>query len=108
MKKFNYGEMRGGWFIGNFEPTAFKTKNFEVAYVKHKKGQKWDKHFHKVATEITLVINGKIKINDNIYTSGDIFVIYPNEIADPYFLEDSEVVVVKAPSDMHDKYVIKR
>lgn len=100
--------MRGGWFIGNFEPTAFKTQNFEVAYVKHAKGQKWDTHFHKIATEINLVIRGKIKINDAVYLPGDIFVIYPNEIAAPSFLEDSEVFIVKVPSDVNDKYTVKK
>jgi quercetin dioxygenase-like cupin family protein len=107
MKKFKYDDMKAGWYIGNFEPTAFKTQNFEVAYVKHSKGQKWDAHFHKIATEINLLIRGKIKINDIIYSSGDIFIIYPNEVAVPSFLEDSEVVIVKVPSDVNDKYVVK-
>ena len=108
MKTFNYDNMKGGWFIGNFQPSAHRTKNFEVAYVRHKKDQPWDKHFHKVATEITLIISGKVKINDKIYSSGDIVVIEPNEIADPYFLENTELVVVKTPSDVNDKYVVKR
>jgi quercetin dioxygenase-like cupin family protein len=108
MKKFNYEEMKGGWFIGDFEPAAFKTKTFEVAYVKHKKGDPWDKHFHKIATEITLVIRGKVKINDEIYSAGDIVVIEPNEIADPYFLEDVEFMIIKTPSDVNDKYTTKR
>ena len=54
MKKFDFSVMKGGWFVGNFEPTAFKTKDCEVAYVKHFKDQEWEKHFHKIATEITL------------------------------------------------------
>ena len=100
--------MKGGWFIGNFEPSVVKTKDFEVAYTRHKKGEYWEKHHHKVATEITLVIKGKIKINDEIFSTGDIFVIYPNEIADPTFLEDSEVVIIKMPSNTDDKYIEKR
>ena len=35
MRKFDFSIMKGGWFVGNFEPTAFKTKDCEVAYVKH-------------------------------------------------------------------------
>ena len=34
--------------------------------------------------------------------------IEPNEIADPKFLEDSEVAIVKVPSDTNDKYNIER
>ena len=98
--------MKGGWFVGDFEPSAFRTKNFEVAFTKHTKGQQWETHFHKVATEITMVISGKIQINDQVFVSGDIFVIYPNEIAAPQFLEDSEVIVIKTPSDVNDKYIV--
>jgi quercetin dioxygenase-like cupin family protein len=108
MKKFRYDQMKGGWFVGNFEPSVFKTKNFEVGYLKHKKGDMWDKHYHKHATEINLIVRGRVKVNDEIYSKGDIFIIEPNETIDPLFLEDTEVVVVKAPSIMNDKYVLER
>lgn len=98
--------MKGGWFIGDFEPTAFRTNKFEVALVKHTQGQKWETHYHKVATEINLLISGKIQINDEVFVSGDIFVISPNEVAAPQFLEDSEVIVIKTPSDVNDKYIV--
>jgi quercetin dioxygenase-like cupin family protein len=108
MKKFRYDQMKGGWFVGNFEPSVFKTKNFEVGYLKHKKGDMWDKHYHKHATEINLIVRGRVKVNDEIYSKGDIFIIEPNETIDPLFLEDTEVVVVKAPSILNDKYIIER
>ena len=108
MKKFQFDEMKGGWFVGNFQPSAFVSKEFEVAYIKHQKGQFWEKHFHKRATEITFIIKGKIKINEEIFSSGEIFVIEPDEVADPTFLEDSEIIVIKTPSDVNDKYIIER
>lgn len=108
MRKLQLKDMKDGWFIGNFKPSILKTENFEVAYVKHIKDQFWEKHFHKHATEITLIIRGKIKINDEIFNEGDIFLIEPMEVADPIFLEDSEVIVIKTPSDLNDKYTIKR
>jgi hypothetical protein len=37
-------------------------------------------------------------------TTGDIFTIFPNEVADPVFLEDCEVITVKTPSVIGDKY----
>ena len=42
MKKFRFEDMKRGWFIGDFEPAAFKTKNFEVAVGHHKKGEIWN------------------------------------------------------------------
>ena len=87
MRKYDFNKMKGGWFIGNFEPTAFKTTDCEVAYVKHYKDQNWEKHFHKIATEITFIIKGKIKINDEVFSSGDIFVIEPKPpILENFFL----------------------
>ena len=100
--------MKGGWFIGNFEPSAYKTKDFEVGFTKHKKNASWDKHYHKKATELTLIIKGKLKINNDVYSVGDIFIVYPNEIVDPTFLEDVEFIVVKIPSDVNDRYIVKR
>lgn len=108
MKKFSYADMKGGWFIGDFEPSAYKTKNFEAAYVKHKKNTPWPKHYHKKGTEITLIIKGKLKINDEIYSEGDILIVYPNEVVDPTFLEDVEFIVVKTVSDVNDKYIVPK
>ena len=99
--------MKGGWFIGNFDPSALRTPDFEVGYKFHPKGEKWDKHYHKKGVEITYLIRGKMQIQNRILTSGDIFTIFPNEIADPVFLEDCEVVIVKSPSVVGDKYIVE-
>ena len=53
-----------GWFIGNFEPSLFNTKDFEVGIKKYKKGTKEKAHYHKLAKEFTVVINGIIKMNN--------------------------------------------
>ena len=37
MKIYDFKKMIGGWFVGNFKPTAYKTKSFEVSYKIHKK-----------------------------------------------------------------------
>lgn len=97
--------MKNGWFVGNFEPSAFKA-DFEVCYKQHKKGEKWDTHYHKKGTEINLLIKGKMKINDIIISKGQIFVIEPYYISKPTFLEDCELIVVKSISDKNDKYKI--
>jgi len=96
-----------GWFIGDFEPTAFKTKNFEVAYHTYKKGQKWDAHYHKLTTEINYLIRGKMKIGESIFKKGDIFIIHPNEISDPEYLTNCELIIVRDGSFLGDKYIIK-
>ena len=106
MKVSKLKNMKDGWFVGNFEPSAYKTSNFEACYKVHPKGDVWDYHYHKESTEINLLIKGKMKIQDQILESGDIFVIPPYEIADPEFIEDCELVILKTPSNTKDKYVI--
>ena len=49
IKKIN--DMWRGWFIGDFEPSVLKTNEFEVGVLTHKKGEKWPKHYHNIATE---------------------------------------------------------
>mgnify|MGYP005635310197 CR=1 FL=1 len=57
-------DMKGGWFIGNFEPTAFKTEEFEVCYKHHTKGEQWETHYHKEGTEINYLVEGKMTIQN--------------------------------------------
>ena len=107
MNVSNIKKMFKGWFIGNFKPSAFKTKTFEVSYKIHKRNEKWDYHYHKKATEINLVIKGRMKIRNKIIKKNQIFILKPKEIADPKFYQDTHIVCVKVPSVIGDKYLIK-
>ena len=107
MREYKLDKMIGGWFIGNFEPSILKTKDFEVAYKKFKKGKLNDDiHFHKIATEYNLIIKGSLRIDNlnKVLTENDIFVFEPGEISNVTFLEDTNIVVVKTPSVENDKY----
>jgi hypothetical protein len=106
MLKEKLNNMTRGWFIGDFEPSLLKTKDFEVGILTHKKGEEWPKHYHKIATEYTVLISGSMTICGELIEPGTIFILEPNEIADPVFHEDCTVVVVKTPSVVGDKYVI--
>ena len=106
MLKEKLSNMTRGWFIGDFEPTLLKTKDFEVGILTHKKGEEWPKHYHKIATEYTVLLSGSMTICGELIEPGTIFILEPNEIADPIFHEDCTVIVVKTPSVIGDKYVI--
>lgn len=107
MKISRIEDYKDGWFIGAFEPSAYKTDLFEVCYKTHSKGDKWDIHYHKTAVEINHLVKGEMIIQGKRLKSGDVFVLYPYEIADPEFLTDCVLVIVKTPSDTNDKYIIK-
>jgi len=107
MKKHAFKEMIRGWFVGDFEPSAFKTKNCEVSYKVYKAGDYEPKHYHKIATEITLITKGKVLMNGQEYNEGDIIVMEPGESTDFKALTDSTNVVVKVPSAWNDKYLVE-
>ena len=100
-------DMKAGWFVGDFTPTAYKTTDFEVCYRIHPKGEIWDTHYHTKVTEINLLISGKMKLQDTLLEAGDIFILSPYEIADPVFLDDCAIVCIKNASILGDKIVVK-
>lgn len=107
MKLAKLDDMIKGWFIGNFEPSLVKTNDVEVAVKEYKDGDKEAKHYHKIATEITVIISGRVKMNGVEYTEGDIIVMEPGEVTDFECLENyTKNVVVKIPGANNDKYII--
>ena len=106
MEKFKLNDMLKGWFIGNFEPSIIKTDEIEVGVKEYLKGDKEDKHFHKLAIEITVVNYGKICMNNKVFKKGDIVVIRPNETCDFMALEDTSTTVIKYPGASNDKYIV--
>ncbi|TXT33835.1 MAG: hypothetical protein FD136_645, partial [Chitinophagaceae bacterium] len=70
IEKFDLDEMVKGWFIGNFNPTLFKTNDVEVAVKKYKAGDNEPSHHHKIATEFTVVLNGVIEMNGEKFENG--------------------------------------
>ena len=105
MKVSKLDEMKRGWFVGNFDPSLLKTNDVEVAVQQYKKGDYEAKHYHKIATEITAIISGRVIMNGVEYTKGDIIVTEPNEATDFEALEDTVNVVVKHPGANNDKYL---
>lgn len=93
-----------GWLVGDFVPSLFNTKDIEVAIKKYKSGDKETKHYHKIATEYTIVLTGKVKMIDKIFNADDIVTIYPNVENQFECLEDCILLVIKTPSVVGDKY----
>ena len=106
MKTAKLEDMIKGWFVGNFEPTLLKTNDFEVAVKEYNKGDYEEKHYHKIATEFTVITRGRVKMNGVEYKKGDIIVMEQNESTDFECLEDgTQNVVVKIPGANDDKYL---
>ena len=104
MKKFHLSQMTKGWFVGDFSPSIIQTQDVEVGVKRYQKGDYEPRHHHKIATEITVIVSGKVRMNEQFYGSGDILVIDPGESTDFEVLEDVTTVVVKYPGAQNDKY----
>jgi hypothetical protein len=105
MKTSHIDNFIKGWLVGNFEPSLLKT-NFEVGVQSHSAGELHTDHFHKLSTEINLVIDGTIKINNVVFSSGDIFILEPYEISQVEYITDVRILVIRDRSDPNDKYEI--
>ncbi len=104
MKKFHLNDFTKGWFVGDFVPTIHRTEEFEVSYKEYTQGEVEEKHMHKIATEITLIVEGIVLMNGVEYKKGDIIVMEPGEATNFKALTNAKNVVVKIPSAKGDKY----
>lgn len=104
MECYRLEDMVKGWFVGDFAPTALATQAAEVALKTYRAGEREARHYHKVAREITLIQQGRVRMNGIEYAAGDIVVIAPLESTDFVVLEDTVTVVVKVPGATDDKY----
>lgn len=107
MKTLSYVDMKGGWFVGAFEPTAFHTDACEVSFKIHRAGEAWPTHYHRIATEINLITRGRMTLQGRELVEGTIFVLEPYEIANPIFHTDCDIVCVKVPGVKGDKVVVE-
>lgn len=106
MKLFDPNEFKGGWFIGDFEPSIWRATGFEIGYKHHIAGEAWPAHYHEHMDEVTFLLEGTMQICNQTITGPIIFLIGRNEIADPEFITDCKVFIIKTPSVPGDKVLI--
>ncbi|MEM6473504.1 MAG: hypothetical protein AAF802_28350 [Planctomycetota bacterium] len=97
-------EFVGGWIVGHFDPTLIKHDDVEVAIKHYEAGAKEKRHHHKIATEFTAIASGRVRMNGQEYSSGEIIQINPGVSTDFETLEPTITVVIKTPSVAGDKY----
>lgn len=83
-----------GWFIGNFDPSLWKT-DVEVGLRWNDTGDKEKRHYHKRATEYIVFVDGVHRLNDREYFAGDIAIIHPWMSTDYECLLSGNVLTVK-------------
>jgi hypothetical protein len=104
IEHYSLEEMIKGWFIGNFEPSLFKTNDVEVGVKKYLAGEYENKHYHKIATEFTVIVSGIVEMNGILFKENDIIKIKPGVKTNFKAISDVVTVVVKLPGSNDDKY----
>lgn len=94
-----------GWYIGDFDKAAHRTKDFEVNYQEND-ARVAPTHTHKEVTEIFLILSGRMLINDQEFTTGDIVILEPGDINKIEYLEYTTTVTVKTPARPEDKILL--
>lgn len=104
MKTFKLSNYKGGWFIGDFFPSTLCVKEFETAIKHYKVGESEPLHYHKLATEVTVIVKGSALMNGELKNEGDVILIEKGESTDFISLTETITCVIKTPSVVGDKY----
>ena len=106
MKQFKLADSgERGWFVGDFAEAVFRTTDFEVGLQIHPRSY-CASHYHIEITEITVVVSGKVLTNGIVFTAGKGYILYPNDISQMEYLEETTIVTIKTPSIPTDKYLL--
>lgn len=105
MKVAKLEDMKLGWFIGSFTPTLHDTEDVEVAIKEYAPGDYDAWHYHKIATEYTVIVTGSVEMNGVTYHKGDIIVMEPGEGTDFRALTEAITAAIKIPGAKNDKYL---
>lgn len=97
-------DMHKGWFAGPFLPTALHTEAFECAVKRYDAGTREPRHVHRLATEITVIVEGRVRMNGVEHGRDSIVCIAPGQATDFEALTDVVTVVVKTPAVPGDKH----
>ncbi len=107
MKLAKLSEFKRGWIVGDFDPSLLKD-DFEVGIQSYSVLERHERHFHKIATEINLVLEGlclfTIDNTEYILGQGDIIVVEPNEETEFYAVSNCRILCIKSKSVRGDKY----
>lgn len=108
MKKYNLKDFTRGWLIGDFKPSIIQSKEFEFMVRHYKKGEHEQRHLHKIAHEITVIVEGEFIMNNKKYTKNDIIHLLPGDTTDFTCVVSGTTAVIKTPSVLGDKYIIEK
>jgi len=103
MELGNVNDYWAGWFVGNFDPVFFHSREVEISLKRLRQGEIEPRHYQVTATEISLIVSGHCRIGDTFLGPNEILKIEPNVTADFEAITDVVIVAIKFPSIPNDK-----
>jgi mannose-6-phosphate isomerase-like protein (cupin superfamily) len=104
LERHRLDQFTKGWFVGNFLPTLLPSDAVEVAVKHYRAGDCETAHHHRIATELTVVVSGLVRMSGEDIGAGEIIRIAPGQSTDFTAVTDATTVVVKMPCVSGDKY----
>lgn len=98
--------MTRGWFVGDFEPSIYRTNDAESAVRVLEKGYCEQAHFHRAAVKVIVVLSGKLYMFGKEWNEDDIVVFEPGDVSSIKALQDSKIIVMMLPGIKNDKVYV--
>lgn len=103
MERLNLENYLNGWIVGDFSPSVIRTSEVEVGIKNFLFGEKEPDHYQSLATEVTFVLSGRIRMGSEFLAAGEGLLVRPEEALDFEALEDCLIIAIKFPSLPNDK-----
>ena len=100
----NMDDFFKGWLVGDFTPALFNSKDVEVGLKYYIAGDVECSHVHRIVTEYTIVVYGKVIMKGVEFGAKSVIKIEPGEATSFQCVEDAATLVIKTPSIPSDKY----
>ena len=102
MKVLSLKGMKKGYFIGDFNPCLYNSKDVEVCIRGASKYTLDAAYYRKNDTRIIYLTRGKIDVDGKVYKKGRVLLFEPGEIINIFALTNVEMVIMNFPGTKSD------
>lgn len=102
MEKINMKKMKRGYFIGDFEPSAFRTNQVEICYKGASKYTLDAGYYRKIDVQFIFLNRGTAEINGKKFKKFDLIKFEPGEVINIFALTNIEMTIIRFPGTKGD------
>ncbi len=102
MRMMKIGDMKKGYFVGNFEPSIVKNDCVEISIKGAGRYTLDAAYYRKKDTTLIVILSGKMDIDGEKYGKGDALVFEPGELINLFALTNLGMLVIHFPGTKKD------